>query len=237
MRQIHVVGEPYFAAYSFEAHPQALAEQSRALAEKAFGVREKTLLEAVIRRRYPHWQEAEKEELTRRAGEWIAGDILACPLFAGPRRLGLCSKALARRLQNADGPFSLDGFCRFAFPHYQSYLRVSVAEAAALWQDEREQAAYIALLRRRLAQTPCRCREIHLRLEGGVYHLYYEEDGRRRPLEGGPLRGFEDMLLGALLQLAPERLFVHSTDGQGRALTRALTEIFAGRIILCRHDP
>lgn len=238
MKKIYVLGEPYFAAYSFEAYPHTLEEQSLALAQKIFDIREKALLETVIRRRYPHWQKEEITELARRAGQWIAEDLLACPLFAGPQRLRRCGEKLACSLEAAAGPFSIEGFCRFSFPHYRSYLQTSVAEAAAAWQGEREQAAYIGLLQNRLAQTPYRYREIHLYIGGdGLYHLYQESSHGRRPLEGGPVHGFEDLLLGSLLQLAPERLFLHVSDGQWQALTQALMEIFSDRLILCRHTP
>ena len=158
MRRIYVLGEPYFAAYSFEAYPHTVGEQSLALAQKIFDIREKVLLETVIRRRYPHWQKEEITELARRAGQWIAEDLLACPLFAGPQRLRLCGKKLACSLEAVAGPFSVEGFCRFSFPHYRSYLQTSVAEAVAAWQGEREQAAPRLPTNRRSRCVPTRVR-------------------------------------------------------------------------------
>lgn len=140
----------------------------------------------------------------------------------------------------------IDGFCTFRLKEEQEELMHLLEQAADGVLAEREYQEFVALLRHVVETQPRRSDEVHcsfdaegqlaLRDAGG-------EDLGRRCLQDLALEaaahgiGPEDLLVSALITLAPRRLTVHLPTGAGGGLSSdtlgILRAVFAGGLAVC----
>ena len=137
----------------------------------------------------------------------------------------------------------LDGFIRFRLKEYLAELREVVDRAVDDMMLEKEYREFIHLLRYFVeVQEPKRL-EIHVIMaEGNKYHLM---DGEGETISDDELEDMlldlsqgevssEDLLISALISLAPARLHLHlGTAFPNREVVETIKKVFAGRISIC----
>lgn len=141
----------------------------------------------------------------------------------------------ARRLEELleqEGTVVLEGFLTFRLRDYRRELEILVDRLADDLLLEREHREFVALLRRFLRERQS-SPELHLVAEGEGRFRLVDRDGRR--LDGLPdgHREQEDVLIAALLSLAPRLLVVHGRERRRPGGFKTLREIFEDRVSEC----
>ncbi|MBX5465559.1 MAG: putative sporulation protein YtxC [Clostridia bacterium] len=212
-----------------------------ALADVIVERMEPAWLERAVERNYGYFGEGARREIARLARARFYGNAEGRP--------GL-SYRIARRSQlferlsdflERHAELVVDGFLRFRMKEYVQAMEDAVDEAVDEYLNRREQEELIGFLRELLASRKPRLPEVHVLVgPGGSFYL---ADGRHRQLSQERLlemgvelgEGTEtaDLLLGALLSVAPARVLLHGAehlDGSALAMARG---IFAERLELC----
>ena len=199
------------------------------LAVLTFGPWEQKWLASLCARRYEHFNAEERRQLLEKTAQFKQEDGFNWGLFAGPKRAQRLQAAYAEHLQNWPS-LHLEGFARFRLIGYREYLQTLLSLAVDELLVEQEDSEYLLLLRDYMAARPLGG-EIHVfLLRQGHYDICANSEGTLRFLEGGHLQGCEDMLIYALLSLAPQRLFLHLEQPLTPALANLLQELFKNRL-------
>jgi putative sporulation protein YtxC len=134
----------------------------------------------------------------------------------------------------------LHGFVRFRLKEYRQELAEAVEEAIDDYLEDRQYQEFIELLRYFVSTQESRHETIHIvPLEGNRFSLY-DENGL--PLQLEALEAYvgmqdapdrtDDLLLSALITLAPQKIVFHLTEGR-QALAQTLHSIFEDRFAYC----
>jgi putative sporulation protein YtxC len=210
-----------------------------ALAEHILADLEPGLLARILGQNYGHFAREERDSILAYADKHLAagGETAA--------RVRRKSEILSRLLDylEAAGEVNLEGFIRFRLKDYLEELEEAVDHAIDDFLLEREYREFVRLLRYFVdAQTP----------RMGVAHVVFGRDGHfrifdegAREVESQALRQFvvetlesdvayEDLLVSALITLAPRSVRVHDRFGEAdRESVETVTEVFEGRIEFC----
>ena len=198
-----------------------------------------TVVESVL----PDWERAQvvraaggvPGELGRDGAQAVAAAALA--RLSGEASTGALRwrRQAARRLEELleqEGTVVLEGFLTFRLLDYRRELETWVARLADDLLLEREHREFVALLRRFLRQRQSSS-ELHLVAEGEGRFRLVDREGRR--LDGLPEgdREQEEVLIAALLSLAPRLLVVHGRERRRPGGFKTLREIFEDRVSEC----
>ncbi|SMB99006.1 putative sporulation protein YtxC [Thermanaeromonas toyohensis ToBE] len=138
---------------------------------------------------------------------------------------------------------NIDGFVQFRLPDYLLELEQAIEEAIDEYIMEKEYDEFVGVLRYFLEIQEPRIEKVHVVLSpGGGFQLY---DGKNKSLEKEYLDGFmvdigdndlnyEDLLLSALITLAPRQVVLHGTDkGKAWGTVNTIKNVFGDRVTVC----
>jgi len=155
-------------------------------------------------------------------------------------------KILVERLKEylqENSYLNIDGFVRFRLPDYLMELERAAEEAVEEYIVEKEYDEFICVLKYFVEMQEPRVERVHVVLtpQGG-FRLF---DGDNRSLERDYLEGFEvdvgdselnyeDLLLSALITLAPRQIVLHGSEkGKGHGIIHTLKSVFGERVRMC----
>ncbi len=138
--------------------------------------------------------------------------------------------------------FSLDGFMNFRLKEYKTLLKKAATAAVDVYLAEKEYEEFITLLKLYISGQEKREEAVHVVAEAdGTYRILdkngisLKEQCRQIFTEGEREELCEeDMLLSALLSLAPEEITFHNTKNlSAPRLLETLVRVFCGRVHVC----
>lgn len=202
-------------------------------------VLEEELLEKIICNQY-EIEEKEARQLCLRAKRILEQSERAFPesYWRGETLV----KRLKEYLQESSY-LNIDGFVRFRLPDYLMELERAAEEAVEEYIVEKEYDEFICVLKYFVEMQEPRVERVHVVLTPrGGFQLF---DGENRSLERDYLEGFvvdvgdsalnyEDLLLSALITLAPRQVMLHGSEkGNARGIIHTIKNVFGDRVRLC----
>lgn len=201
---------------------------------------EVALLEGMLLNQYEGLDEGAVEEICRRARVILDQGEDSC-LQLQQREESIAARIWEYFQENTW--LNIDGFVRFRLPDYLMELEQALEEAVDEYLMEKEYDEFIRLLRYFVDAQEPRVDKVHVVLNpGGGFQLY---DGENRNLNGDYLEGFvvdmadsdlnyEDLLISALITIAPRQVVLHATDkGRHHNTISTIKSVFGERIIHC----
>ncbi|MGB9662017.1 MAG: putative sporulation protein YtxC [Moorellaceae bacterium] len=202
---------------------------------------EEELLAKIFWQQYEVDEQQEAKELCLRAKKILdQADQGHFPGLSSRREL------LARRLKEylQDNSYlNIDGFIQFRLPDYMLELEQAAEEAVEEYIVEKEYDEFISVLRYFVEMQEPRVEKVHVVLNPqGGFQLY---GGETKNLEKDYLEGCmvdmednelncEDLLLSALITLAPRQIILHGSEkGRTRGTVNTLKNVFGERVTMC----
>ncbi|HHV61103.1 MAG TPA: putative sporulation protein YtxC [Firmicutes bacterium] len=145
---------------------------------------------------------------------------------------------------NANNELVLEGFIRFRLKDYYAGLRSAVDRAVDNFMVEREYKEFIRLLKYFVDIQEPKFDEVHVIMRpNGVFRLL---DSKYRVIENDYLEGFiadlgsddvdyEDLLISALITVAPARVVLHFD--RNRAVVETIVGVFEDKVTMCPGCP
>ncbi|MCL6557328.1 MAG: putative sporulation protein YtxC [Firmicutes bacterium] len=201
------------------------------------------MLKRLLRGGYACFTEEERGDILREA---VA--ILEEPEEPGglPVRISRRDRILARVLRYLEDhdQLILEGFVRFQLKDYYAELKEVVDRSVDRFMIRREYDEFIRLLRYFVEIQPPRIEELNVRIDGDGFFTLIDEEGR--PVEheqlqsviaeaGGEEIDREDLLLSALVTIAPARVILHVQEPL--ALVETIGRVFGHRMLICPGCP
>ena len=135
---------------------------------------------------------------------------------------------------------NLEGFLRFRLKDYIDHLHDVVEQALENFLAEKEYKEFIRLLRYFVDNQEPRVNDVHVVIY--TSELFRLLDEEQKPLEPEYLQGilgdfsdgelnYEDLLLSALITLAPRHIYLHHPGNL--EVTETLIQVFGDRVITC----
>lgn len=207
------------------------AEIALLLTKLFFGPWQRRQLQQLAARRYDCFSAEENLLLLQKTTAMALEDDFCWGIFAGQDKERRLAAAICSQLAN-HSCLNWSGFCRFRLEGYREYLQTLLSLAADELLSEQEEGDYLRLLQGFLARQP-QGGDIHVFLfRQGLYDICAAGPAGLLFLEGGRLTGCEDMLVSALLQLAPQSLCFHVEKPLERALQELLEQLFGSKLRL-----
>lgn len=136
---------------------------------------------------------------------------------------------------------NLEGFLRFRLKEYADHLHEVTEQALEKFLAEKEYREFIRLLRYFVDNQEPRVGEVHVVVYSQEFFRLLDEEGN--PLEPDYLQGilgglsnvelnYEDLLLSALITLAPRRIYLHHPGTL--EITDTIQQVFFERVTLCQ---
>lgn len=214
------------------------------LAEVIVSHWEQTLVREIVQQRYCYFNLGEQEKILELTHLGLNGNMEEGSggyIYNIHRK----TRILYRILDYLDGNNNiiLDGFIRFRLQEYTGELREAVDRSVDDMMLEKEYKEFIHLLRYFIEVQEPKRSEIHVIMtEKNKYHL---RDGEGETITNDELEDMlldlsqgevpsEDLLISALISLAPARLYLHlgATISNWEAV-ETIKKVFAGRISIC----
>ena len=221
---------------------------ARALAAWIVDRREHALLRRLIGSHYSYFNAEERESILGLALRQLgAGGEAADPPGGAPARRR--TRVLQRLLEYLERHNTLvvDGFVTFRLKDYVGELAAAVDRAVDDFLLEREYREFVGLLRHVVESQPQRPVMAHCVFDATGGFQLQDDAGRAVGTEFleevGPEAaardvGVEDLLVSALITVAPQSVRLHVPDGAGVALSQdalgTLEEVFPEQVTVCR---
>ncbi len=198
------------------------------------------LLDRAVRLNYRYLDNEDRQLIIRQACRWLEGsDEGGTPVVAAVRR-GRILRALHEYLEQHGGVV-VEGFVTFRLKEYLEELEEAVDRAVDDLMLDREHAEFIGLLRQFVqTQLPrldvvhaVLCPEGDFRLMDSRENVITNEYLEHCITGGSSSVNQEDLLISALITIAPQRLVVHCRPGCREESVETLRQVFSGRTRLC----
>lgn len=204
---------------------------------------EAVLLLRRIRTRYNYFSPEEQSVICRYAGKNLVAEAKGEAIPAYKIRQKEEIMAVLLDYLATYPHLNVGGFINFRLREYCRVLRDAVESAVDEFFLEREYTEFIRLLRYFVSIQEPKIDEVHVIVgASGVFQLYGAEkellgsdcfEDMIGPAEAGEIN-YEDLLISALVTVAPRRVTVHYADGQERSeITAMLKEVFGSRAVFC----
>lgn len=176
----------------------------------------KEFMNRLVKNKYHHLNSADLKAIVQNAYSHLnnlheAGDI-SKTLFRHNQILGLVNEYL-----NSNSQLFLEGFLRFRLKNYFRELKEAVERAVENYVVEQEYHEFIRLLRYFVEMQEPKIEEVHILIRDKQSFYILDED--KKPINPDQLKGilielnpdidYEDLLLSALITVAPRRLILH----------------------------
>lgn len=205
---------------------------------------EEVLLQEMIMAEYYYFTEEERKTILNYAARNL-DKALGGAENAGDNKLNRQVKILQKLLDylTMHNQLVVDGFIRFRLKDYMGELEESVERAVDDFIMEREYNEFINLLRYFVEIQEPRVDVVHITCSSeGFFNLWNKE---KKLIENNGLEAFmedeafkdinyEDMLVSALITLAPGQLVLHfPRDGRYHNTIDTLRNVFTDKVTLC----
>lgn len=197
----------------------------------------------IIRVNYAHFSEEEKAEIINRAINLYKSELYQGNIYKAVRRKNQIITSLLEYL-NLNNEVVLEGFLRFRLKEFCDELSTFVDRAVDSYMVDREYDEFVALLRYFVEIQEPKMPLVHVVIRSnGLYRIL---DERKEVVETEYLEGFvvdlvqhqvdyEDLLLSALITLAPREIIIH-LDPDSK-VARTVSRVFEGQTALCQERP
>jgi len=207
---------------------------------------EQQVLKQMVSKDFGYFNSDEQSKILRLSEKILNGE----ELYQLSRKVKLREKIQSFLEQHRH--INADGFLRFRMQGYLSDLRDSLCKAVDEYLVEKEYSEFIRLLRYFVEIQDPKLLMVHVvMLQSGVCQVYDEYHKLLHHeyldnFEAGadPEVSYEDLLISALITLAPENIVVHTESFKAKPEMReTIKSIFEGRVVecascdLCRHTP
>lgn len=204
---------------------------------------EDILLKDIIRENYYYFGDEEKKLIYDYALRHInrEGEDSRNTIYWLSRKSRILQKVLEFLRYN--NHIIIDGFIRFRLKEYTSELRDAADKAVDDFLMEREYREFIQLLKYFVEIQEPKVEMVHVLIRaGGIFKLF---DNKMQPIKSDYLEGFiidlvdseinyEDLLISALITIAPKRITLHyKNDGGQSATLETIKNVFTGRVSEC----
>jgi putative sporulation protein YtxC len=231
------MGDRYFYQVSCRLKRRTQEKEVRqeigaVMADYIFEYEEPDLIEKLVQREFQYFMADEVANIVRQTKEMLEQKRSGSWRSKGVQRREQLAKLITRYLHE-NRLLAVDGFIHFRLSEYRKLLAVFVKKAVEQYILDQEYKDFIELLRYFVTvQTP-QVQMIHL-IHGGKrkFQLLHTDGTPVDWQDVEQTRSHEDLLVSTLLNMAPERLVLH-TKAPEENVIRTLMQIFEGRIILC----
>lgn len=196
---------------------------------------EESLVQGIVKNHYYYFKEEERKVIVEKALELLKEDD----------EIRRKNKILLKVMDylEANDDLILDGFITFRLQEYIKELEEAVEQAVDEFLIEREYNEFIRLLRYFVDIQEPRINLVNVLVKpSGYFQLY---DGNENVITNEYLEGFildmpegeinyEDLLLSALITLAPRKIVLHfPDDAQVNSIYNTIKNVFGERVSLC----
>lgn len=213
---------------------------ARMLAEHILDKEEKTLIKKIVNRNYYYFGEQERAAICDIAVKLLDNE--------GYNDFGHTVR-LNRILANLQAYFDihhelvLNGFIAFRLKDYRDRLGEIVDKAVDEYMMDMEYKEFVRVLRYFVDVQETQVDEAHIVLgDGDTFKI---RDARGRSIHNQYLEtlmiksdeiNYEDLLISALITIAPRTITLHfaSVSGKAPAVVETIKNVFAGRVAVCR---
>lgn len=190
-------------------------------------------LEKIFRLDYSYFNADEQREILAESSQQLKAD--------GAKRIREFAHLLVEHLES-NTCLVIDGFVRFRLKQYWELLRQTLDDSVEAYLLEKEYKEFIKLLQYFVDLQEPKVAKVNVILgESGEFTLLDQFgdvietdylDSLMQELEHGELDQ-EDLLISALITVAPSKVVVHSPDEHH--LTQTVLSIFQNRVEICRQ--
>ncbi len=205
---------------------------------------EDILLKDIIRENYYYFGEEEKSLIYDYALRHInrEGQEVGHTLYWANRKSRILHKLIDFLHHN--NRIIIEGFIRFRLKEYVGELKEAAEKAVDDFLIEREYREFVQLLKYFVEIQEPKVDLVHVLIRGnGIFKLY---DGNMQPIRSDYMEGFmidlaeneinyEDLLISALITIAPREITLHyKSNGGGMSTTlETIRNVFTGRVKEC----
>jgi len=197
------------------------------------------LLYRMTRGNYGYFTEEERQTIVAEATAILNSqgetEGVPCRIF---RRNQVLSKIL--KYLEHHNQLVLEGFLRFQLKDYFAELREATDRSVDRFMLQREYQEFIRLLRYFVEMQTPRIDEVNVRVKGGGMFSLLDEEGE--PIEHEQLRNvltdigpeeidYEDLLLSALITIAPATVVLHILEPL--EVVETIKQVFGERVVIC----
>lgn len=158
------------------------------------------------------------------------------------KRVQIIKKDLCDYLMQNDS-LIIEGFVNFRLGEYKKELEQIVEKVVEEYITYKEYTEFIGLLRYFVEIQAPKCKEVHILVNQNKGYTILDEklnditkeciDEFLSEVKGLDV-GFDDLLISALITLAPLRVYIHnSQDFKNQEIIKTICEIFVGRTTIC----
>lgn len=210
------------------------------LAEHIVSREEKALIRKIVNHNYYYFSEQERTAIYDNALKLLDGDGVGDFGYIDRR-----NRILVKLQEYFDihHELVLDGFLSFRLKDYRDRLTEIVDKAVDEYMMDMEYKEFIRVLRYFVDVQEAQVDEVHIVLGDGDTFKIRDSRGRNihnQYLETLMIRSeeinYEDLLISALITIAPQTVMLHFASDSGKAHTvvETIQNVFAGRVAVCR---
>ncbi|MDR3592881.1 MAG: putative sporulation protein YtxC [Negativicutes bacterium] len=214
---------------------------SQLLADSIVNREEKVLLRKIINQNYRYFADEERNLINEHALKILESDS---GLLGDFNRLNRRNEILAKLGDYFDNHHELvlEGFIAFRLKEYRTKLAEIVDKAVDEYMMDLEYKEFIRVLRYFVDVQEAQVEEVHVIIGEGDSFKIRDSRGRiinNQYLESFMLRNndevnFEDLLISALITIAPRNLMLHCSSGaRANDVVATIQGVFEGRVIKC----
>lgn len=214
---------------------------AKLLAETIVAREEKAMIRKMVNQNYYYFNEAERAAIYENALRLLDDGALFADFGQAARQNRILSRL--QEYLDVHHELVLDGFIAFRLKDYRDRLAEVVDKAVDEYMMDMEYKEFIRVLRYFVDVQEAQVDEVHIVLgEGDAFKI---RDARGHSINNQYLETFltrseeinyEDLLISALITIAPQNVMLHFAPGAGRALTvvETVKNVFAGRVVVCQ---
>lgn len=214
---------------------------SQLLADMIVNKEEKILLRKIVNHNYRYFSEDERATIYNNAVKYLDTNHELFSEFSDTIRRTRISNRIQEYFSNHH-ELVIEGFLAFRLKDYREKLAEVVDKAVDEYMMDQEYKEFIRVLRYFVDIQEAQVEEVHVIIgEGGNFRLC-DSHGKglnNQHLEHIMLKGsddinYEDLVISALITIAPQNVMLHYTNGhQGETLVDTVQSVFEGRVMLC----
>lgn len=214
---------------------------SQLLADAIISREEKVLLRKIIDQNYRYFAEDERSVINEHALKLLENESGLYSDFNRPTRRNSVLNKLRDYFENHH-ELVLEGFIAFRLKEYREKLAEIVDKAVDEYMMDLEYKEFIRVLRYFVDVQEAQVEEVHVIIGDGNSFKIRDSRGKiinNQYLESFMLKSneeinFEDLLISALITIAPRNVMLHCGDGtKANDVVSTIQGVFEGRVIKC----
>jgi putative sporulation protein YtxC len=197
---------------------------------------ERVLVQRLVEEDFGYFSPDEQQKIVRISTDLLTGD----GLYPSSRKTKI--REQLSQFVKRQRHINIEGFLRFRLQDYYAELKDAVIRAVDEFLVEKEYSEFIRLLRYFVEIQDPKIPLIHVRVtrdgtcdlyDQGEKSLHHEYLDSFEPEDGSEV-SYEDLLISALITLAPEVIVLHVPETGAKAkIAETITSIFEDRVTSC----